>query len=154
MSFQFSLEKLLRLRESLEHQEEQRLSLASHNVARILSELTRMDFDFGAAENSWQTAAENLSLTAALRFRAECAVGYRRVRVKLLASWEEAKQKRLVHLQRYQDARQKREVLARLRARHQVVYEFEAARRQQQLADETYLLRNFLHGDATNFPID
>ncbi len=154
MGFQFSLEKLLRLRDSLEHQEEQRLSLASRNVTRILSELTRLDFDFGAAEISWQTAVDDLSLTAALQFRAECAVGYRRVRVKLLAALEEAKQKRLVQLQRYQEARQKREVLARLHARHQVVYEFEAARRQQQLADETYLLRNFLHGDATNFPSD
>ncbi len=139
MGFQFSLEKLLRLRDSLEHQEEQRLSLASHNVARILSELTRLDFDFGAAENWWQTGVDDLSLTAALQFRAECAVGYRRVRVKLLASLEEAKQERLLQLQRYQEARQKTEVLARLRARHQVAYEFAAARRQQQLADETYL---------------
>src|SRR5271165_2159585 len=127
MPFQFTLENVYRLRKSFEHQEEQKLAQFSYEVARIRAEISQLDSDNTRNQRSWHSELGDSNLAPALHFGAVCETGYTATRKRLVAALQDAEEKRFAQLRRYREARQKREILASLRWRHQTAYEFEFA---------------------------
>jgi flagellar export protein FliJ len=148
MAFRYSLESLLRLRQSLERQEEQRLFAIAATVARLRAEIEQFRLDnFEARREALREMARSSS-GAALQYAAFCGAAFDKARKKLERQLEEAERKRLVQLRVYQASRQKSEILLGLRERQEAVYELELARHEQQAADEAFLVRtHFLPND-------
>ncbi|MGA2096656.1 MAG: flagellar FliJ family protein [Candidatus Acidiferrum sp.] len=141
MAFRYTLESLLRLRRSMERQEEQRLFVLATEVARLRTQiecLYQEDFESRRIELREMTSG---SSGASLQYMAICAAASESTRKKLALQLEEAERKRLNQLRVYQAAHQKREILEGLLERKETAYELEAARQEQQLADEAFLMR-------------
>jgi len=141
MAFRYALQPLLRLRESLERQEEQCLFALAALVSRLRAQIEQLhqnEFEVKRAELREMTT---VSLGASLQFSAVREAAFRMVRKKLQMQLEEAERKRLLKLREYQAVRQKREVLQGLRDRQEAAYELGLARHEQQTADEAFLIR-------------
>lgn len=141
MAFRFRLQSILRLRESLEHQEKQRLLAAAALVARLRETIQALE-DSRMAEK--RQALEQMAVEtsgASLQFEALRDALCARARERLLTQLDQAESNRKRCLQSYQTARQKREILESLRDRQQDAYRLESTRREQQETDESFLLR-------------
>jgi flagellar export protein FliJ len=155
MAFRYPLQSVLRLRQSIEHQEEQRLFAVAAVVVRLRAEIE--DFERGRL-NARQTAVQEMMSGcpgAAVQFAAACDAAAAGTQRKLQVQLQEAEHRRLEQLGAYQSARQKREIFEGLRERWEAVYEREVAHRQQERADEAFLIRyigdsheSFLPGDS------
>ena len=77
-----------------------------------------------------------------LHFDAACDASYFKVRSARLQELAKAERLRREQLERYQDARQKTEILLALRSHQQEAYNLEFLRREQQLIDEAFLVRS------------
>jgi flagellar export protein FliJ len=141
MAFRYTLQLLLRLRESLERQEEQRLFALAAEVARLRAQIERLrQEDFESRRVELQEMAGGSS-GALLQFGVVCGTASETARRKLGLQLEEAEDKRLHQLRVYRAAHQKREILQGLRERQETAYELEIARQEQQIADEAFLMR-------------
>jgi flagellar export protein FliJ len=141
MAFRYPLQSLLRLRESLERQEEQRLFALAAEVARLRTQIERLQQeDFESRRMELQEMASGSS-GALLQFEAICGAASEAARRKIGLQLEESERKRLNQLRVYQAAHQKREILQGLRERQETAYELEIARQEQQIADEAFLMR-------------
>jgi flagellar biosynthesis chaperone FliJ len=83
------------------------------------------------------------SFAATLQYVELCARATREKRQELQLRMVAAEHERLIQLSVYLQARQKREILSRLREQQKSEYELEVSRREQQSADETFLLHTF-----------
>jgi flagellar export protein FliJ len=146
MAFRYSLQPLLRLRLSLERQEEQRLFAIAALVARLRADLDQLELDsFEARRAELRELAEvGLGSGSSIQFAAICREAFDVARKKMTLELQEAERKRLHQLKEYQAVRQKREILEGLRERQKAAYELEFARHEQQTADETFLIRAYL----------
>jgi flagellar export protein FliJ len=143
MAFRYSLQSILRLRSSLERQAEQRLFVLAGHVVRLraeIEELERSELERKRSENV-ELRAE--SFAATLQYMELCAQATREKRQELQLRMVAAEHERLTQLSVYLQARQKREILSRLREQQKSEYELEVSRREQQSADETFLLHAF-----------
>jgi flagellar export protein FliJ len=141
MAFRYSFQSVLRLRLSLERQEEQRLFAMSATVARLRLELEEWE---RTRMQHWRVASQETlagSAGAILQFASLCDANAAETRGKLRVKLVEAEQQRLDQLMVYQNARQKREIFERLRNRQEEHYDREVARREQEQADDTFLMR-------------
>jgi len=141
MAFRFRLQAILKLRESLEHQEKQRLLAAAALVARLREKIQNLENSRMAEKRQ---ALEQMAVEtsgASLQFEALRDAMCVRERERLLAQLELAENERKKCLQNYQTARQKREILESLRDHQRDAYRLESTRREQQETDETFLLR-------------
>jgi flagellar export protein FliJ len=141
MAFRYSFQSILRLRLSLERQEEQRLFAMSATVARLRLELEEWE---RTRMQHWRVASQEMlagSAGAILQFASLCDANAAETRGKLRVKLVEAEQQRLDQLMVYQNARQKREIFERLRNRQEEHYDREVARREQEQADDTFLMR-------------
>lgn len=143
MPFQYSLQSVLRLRESFERQEEQRLFAFAAVVARIRAQLEEHDRRHRESRIALLQELSAGSSGAVLQFSSICDAASAVCRKRLLQDLQQAENQRLAQLRVYQSARQKREILEGLRERQEAVYQLEFARREQQRADEFFLLRRF-----------
>ncbi len=141
MAFRYPLQSVLRLRRSLERQEELRLFQIAAVVTRIRAEIEQLDSDHFDQRRQFFEAMALGTLGAVLQFNVECDLAYTAARRSLQAQLEKAEQERLAQLHRYQQAYQKREMFEGLRDRQKAVYDLDFARHQQQLTDEAFLLR-------------
>jgi flagellar export protein FliJ len=141
MAFRYSLQPLLRLRQSLERQEEQRLYAIAVVVARLRAEIEQLNQGELEARKAAQEEMAIASSGASLQYAAHCGAAFVLARKKLERQLEEAERKRLVQLRAYQASRQKSEILLGLRDRQESAYEVELARHEQQAADEAFLIR-------------
>lgn len=141
MAFRYALQTLLRLREGLERQEEQRLFAAAAVVSSLRAQLEQLQEDELRREREMQQEMIGGGSAELLRFADVCRAASLEVRKKLEFRLEEADRKRMERLQDYQAARQKREILAGLRQKQEAAYQLESARQEQQAADETFLIR-------------
>jgi flagellar export protein FliJ len=147
MAFRFTLKAVLRVRESLEKAELQRLQAIASQVAGTRTEIESLDMDM---ESVRRQACEAVAIGvsgAELRFDALRETVYQERRVALVKKLEELEQLRRAQQQRYTKARQQREILSNLRQRQLAAYQLEQLRREQQQADELFLIRR---GSATN----
>jgi flagellar export protein FliJ len=152
MAFRYSLQSLLRLRQSLERQEEQRLFAIAALVARLRAEMDRFERDNLEVRRAGLLELAEASSGAALQFAAICGAAYETARKKLESQLAEAERKRLTQLAVYHAARQKCEILQGLKERQKEAYELEFARHEQQTADEAFLIRTHLSSDERFLP--
>jgi len=144
MAFRYALQAVLRLRRSLEHQEEQRLAALTGIVARLRADLEARQRAQLMERRAELEDPDTIHLGAQLHFRAFRDAAYEQAMKRRAAQLREAEQGRLEQLKIYQDARRKREIFESLRNHQQHLYNLDVARRQQQSNDEAYLLRTLL----------
>src|SRR5579863_3869836 len=149
MAFRYSLQPLLRLRMSLERQEEQRLFAIAALVARLRVDIDKLELDNLEARRAEleELAKAGIGSGSSIQFAAICEEAFAAARKKLASELQEAERKRLHQLKVYQAVRQKREILEGLRERQEAAYELEFARHEQQAADEIFLIRGYLSPD-------
>jgi flagellar export protein FliJ len=144
MAFHYRLESLLRLRRSLERQEELRLHALVAVVARLRSELQQLDEGRLAQRRSAQQSLATGGAGSTLQFEVACDEAYLVTRKSLREKLAEAEKKRTELLEIYIGARKQSEILDALRKRQEEAYTLEFLRREQQRADEAFLIRAYL----------
>jgi flagellar export protein FliJ len=141
MAFHFSLDAVLRLRRSLERQQELLLREANQQMIAIQLKIDHLD-----AQLSRQASQENLQLASTL---SAAELQFLRVCRSVLQGQRGGLEKRLAAAQAVRDsrmatfrqARQQREVLETLRQAHSLVYRQNEARQSQRQLDDLILLR-------------
>jgi len=141
MAFQFSLDAVLRLRQSLERQQELLLHEANQQMAALQLRIDNLN-----AQLSQLATQENLQLAspvsaAELQFIQLCRsvlLGQRGGFEKRLAAAQVLRDSRLAS---FRQARQQREVLETLRQAQAQVYRQNEARQNQRHLDDLILLR-------------
>lgn len=147
MAFQFALQSVLRLRASLERQEELRLLSAAAAVAKLRGELDRIQTEQVRRKRAVLGELAAGSLGAVLQYSSFCDGASLWAQKNLRVQIEEAERQRLVQLGRYQVARQKREILERLREHQRDAFTVAFNRREQQSVDEAFLIRSYRDSD-------
>ena len=143
MAFRYALQAILRLRRSLEHQEEQRLFALAAIVGKLRATLEKMEQADLAERRAALAEMEEFCSGAQLQFRVACDNAALRAINRVKAQLHEAENQRLEELKIYQVARQRREIFERLRQRQEELYKLNLGRRQQQRTDEAFLIREF-----------
>jgi flagellar export protein FliJ len=145
MPFHFSLDAVLHLRQSLEHQQELRLRSANQQVARVRHLIEQMDLHRQQI-HSTQSKELSAGITAAeLRFGLLCEAELLRHRRELEQELARLQQFRDQQREILQRARQARETLESVREQQHMAYRKEMTRRTQRNLDELFLLRrNYL----------
>ena len=143
MPFQFTLPALLRLRESFEKMELQRLQAIAAQLMKIRAEIELIDAETDTARRD--IVEQSLSGISGAELHVALAseeVRHLR-RLMLVTKQAEAQEAHKAQMLRYKEARQRREILSNLRERQLSAYEREQARREQQRIDELFLIRRF-----------
>lgn len=146
MAFRYPLLSILRLRQSLERQEEQKLLALAGRVARLRSLIGALDTEQLQTQRDLLTHLNQGGVAAELQFAGTCTTAYETVRNELLVQMKECEAQRLEQMKVYRLARQKREILDGLREHQEAAYVLESLRREQQRADEAFLLRQYREG--------
>jgi flagellar export protein FliJ len=142
MAFRYPLQAILRLRQSLERQEEQKLLAIAAAVARLRNEIEQIEESRMKARRTTLAGLLQAGVAAELQFANLCDEAYARRQSHLQREMQAAEKRRREQLQAYQFSRQRRETLDGLRERQEMVYKLDAARREQQSADEMFLIRS------------
>ena len=141
MAFHFSLRALLRLRESVEKAELQRLRIIAAQAIQLRIEIESLDGEIQERRRDLlEQAAAGIS-GAELHLAALSEAAGQQRRTEMLTKLRELEQARKNQQIRYTEARQQREILSNLRERQLSVYLREQARREQQSVDELFLIR-------------
>jgi flagellar export protein FliJ len=141
MAFRYPLQSVLRLKQSLERQEEQRLYTIAARVGKLREMLERLKHLRLEAQ---RTAAQEMvegSWGAVAHFAVVCDAAAAEAQRRLQAELAEAERQRLEQLCVYQNARQKREIFEGLRERQEAIHDREVAHREQERADDVFLTR-------------
>ena len=141
MSFLFTLQGLLRVRELQEKSELQRLQAMAAQVAAARAEIASLDAGTEHARREvWAEASAGIT-GAELHFsvaRESFYVEHRRMLHTKLQEMERAHQ---TQMSRYLKTRQQRETISHLRDRQLAEYELEQSRKSQRVIDELFLIR-------------
>lgn len=141
MPFHFSLQVLLRLRESRERLERLRLEALAVKILHLRNELNAV------AEDSRKNRAALANMLteglagSQLHFAVLCEDGRRLFCEMMERQITELIKQHRTQQKIYENARQQREILESLRRRKLEIYRTEEARRLQREADEMYLVR-------------
>jgi flagellar export protein FliJ len=141
MAFDFPLQAVLHLRESIEHQQEIKLRAANQQVARVRHLIEQLE---ARSQELYSRRAAGLTtgMTAAeLRFELLCEAELSRHRKELDREVVRLEHLRNQQRQIYQKSRQARQTLESLRDRQLALYRKEAARREQRKQDDSFLMR-------------
>lgn len=141
MAFRFSLASVLRLRESIEKAELQRLQAIAAQLMQVRVEIELADDEIEAAKRQVIEQASAGISGAELQLAAIGESARRAYRAALVAKRDELERLRNEQQARYIEARRRREILANLRLRQLSAYEREQARREQQRIDDLFLMR-------------
>jgi flagellar export protein FliJ len=141
MPFHFSLQAVIHLYQSLEHQQELRLRAANQQVARVRHMIEQLDTV--KQQNRARQAQElQAGITSAeLEFARNMASALMKRRGELEVELVRAQQLRDEQQRNFHIARRRRETLSSLRETKLRQYQREAARRDQRQADDAFLLR-------------
>jgi len=142
MAFHFTLNGLLRLRESFERAELQRLQSIAGAVALTRAEIESLEKVIEEAHRRAFDDVAAAGLTGAeLHFEIARDAAWDAQRSRLLKMLFDLEQKREDQQARYLRARMQREILSNLYDRQFADYELEQSRRIQQRIDELFLIR-------------
>lgn len=141
MPFHFTLGPLLRLRESLERAELQRLRMMAMQVAQVKVEIESLDCEIEAARRQLLEQTATGISGAELNMAALLEASRREHRQRLVAKLDVLEQARRKQQSRYTEVRQQREIVSNLRKRQLSAYQREQARHDQQQVDEFFLIR-------------
>jgi flagellar export protein FliJ len=141
MPFHFPLEAVLHVRRSLEHQQELRLRAANQQVARARHLLSQLEAAMRESRTLQQRQLEAGTFAAELRFQWTCEGAAHQHKQQL--EKELARLEKLQDQQReiYQKARRQHETLKGLRDQQLRLYQKNAARSEQRLLDDLFLMR-------------
>jgi flagellar export protein FliJ len=141
MSFRFSLEGLRKLRLSEEHQQELLLQKASQLVSGLERQIAGIEVQLRSAWVEEQRKLENRVTGSELQFDLLCRSLLKRreggLQKELLTALALRDQQR----EAFREAHRRREILDSLRARKLEIFRLQETRRDQQRADEEFLLR-------------
>jgi flagellar export protein FliJ len=148
MAFRFSLQALLRFRQSLERQQELRLQQAQHQVA--LARRAIEDLDRHVAATAARCAGElSTGLSAAeLQFETLCRTVLLEHRHHLEQMLSQSEEIRSSCTQALRETRRQREVVDTLRQRQLQVHRQHEKRAEQRYLDELFLLRKQSQGQG------
>jgi flagellar export protein FliJ len=142
MAFRFALQSVLRLRRGVENQEEQKLLAIVSAAGRVRTEIERLaEVSVQQHRRENEELAAGTAVGAMLQFNARCDERRRALRVEWLAKLAELEQKRTEQAAEYRKARQKREIMEGLRDHQKATYDREFQKREQERADEAFLMR-------------
>jgi len=141
VAFEFSLNALLRLRQSLEKAELQRLQGTVARCIRVRLRIGSVTQEIKDLRNTMQESAARGVTGAELHFQGLEVAAREKQLGELRKALNEVEQLRQKQLASYRKARQRREIISNLRQRELEAYQLEQARRQQQQADELFLMR-------------
>ena len=145
MPFRYRLEAILKLQQSIEKQEENRLLGCAARVVALRNEIESWEDE---RKNRKCLAAEELktgSTGAAMNLTAEWDVTVRRKQRELGALLMQAEETRSAQVAKVRQERQKREVLQGLKERLEGAYDQEELRKVQQVMDDMFLARAFYY---------
>ncbi len=141
MAFRFPLETLLRLRRSVERQQELLLLRAVQEVVAVTQDMAMLDHSISAIRESEYQEAGPTVRAAQLHFDAvRCAV-LRARRRELEAVLAQRQQTRTRRQAEFQAAHRDREAIEVLREEHLQSYRRDQTRQQQKQLDDMFLLR-------------
>jgi flagellar export protein FliJ len=143
MSFHFTLNGVLRLRESLERSELQQLQLIASEVALTRAEIEALEKQMTAAQRRMLDAAAAAGVTGAeLHFELVREAAWNTLRTELLNRLFELEKKQKEQQARYFQARMERKIVSNLYDRQFAQYKLDQSRREQQRIDELFLIRS------------
>lgn len=143
MAFQFTLNGLLRLRESLEKAELQRLQSIAGAAALTRAEIESLEKFMEAERRRTSDTVVTSGLTGAeLHLEIVKQSGWKELHSQLLKKLFDLEQKRKEQQARYVQARMQREIVSNLFKRQFAEYELDRSRREQQRIDELFLIRS------------
>jgi len=141
MAFRFTLDAVLRFRESVEHSEEAALLLIVRKIIHAEQELRQV----GAEQVRIREQREKdlaLKLPGAhLMEITERELELKSAADELRVRLQQLETQRLTQLGVYQAARQDRQVLSELRERHRRAYQLQQKRQEQKTLDDLFLTR-------------
>jgi len=141
MAFRFTLDAVLRFRESVEHSEEAALLLIVRQIIEAEQELQQVDAEQARIREqrekdlALKLPAAHLMEITERELELKGAADELRVRLQQLET------QRLTQLGVYQIARQDRQVLSELRERQRHAYQLQQKRQEQKTLDDLYLTR-------------
>jgi flagellar export protein FliJ len=147
MPFHYPFQSILHFRQSLEHQEEQRLFAIAAAVERLRSELDAWERSRVEQSRIFSQQMITGSVGAVLQFAALCDVNALAVQNQLRMRLAEMERQRLAQLSVYQNTRQKREIFEELRDCQEENYQRDVERREQERADDNFLMRYTARSD-------
>jgi flagellar FliJ protein len=140
MAYRFSLQALLRYRESYEQRERLRLQIAAREVAKARQEYTEAEQEKDRALEDLATRLGQGMNASELRFELSC----NRARARRVAACKEQvarlEELRLRQMEAFHKAQQQRRILENLRDRQLAAYRQLQDRRTQQQLDERFLI--------------
>jgi flagellar export protein FliJ len=141
MPFHFSLQAVLHLYQSLEHQQELRLRAANQQVARVRHMIEQLDTVKQQNRARQSQELQTGTTSAELEFARTLESALMKRRGELEVELVRAQQLRDEQQRNFHVARRRRETLSSLRETQLENYQREAARREQRQADDAFLLR-------------
>ena len=142
MAFRFTLEPVLRYRQSVEEAEECRLRELLSRVANCRAQIQRLSSEKTSLQHAIADTLEHLPLCAAeLQFRAAELHRLEGVTTRLRSQLDQLLSEVARQSERYQAERQKREILESLRDSQLREFSERQRRREQAKLDELHLLR-------------
>jgi len=141
MAFHFTLKGLLRLRQSLERAELQKLQAIVGAVAQARAEIAAVEEEIAGRRRAFQSLVTVGVAAAEWHFEMAREASLRALQSELLKKLADLEEKRKQQQARYVQAHRQREILSNLRERQLAAYELEEARRAQQRIDELFLIR-------------
>jgi len=140
MPFRFSLQAVLRCRESLERRERQRLQVITREVVRAQQQREKVKLDRANALCQFQKKLHQGMTAVEMQFELACDCA----RVRRIAACHDQVVKledlRRRQLEIFHHAQQQREILENLRDRQLAAYRLLQARRTQQQLDDRFLM--------------
>jgi len=141
VSFRFSLQPVMRLRESLERRERMRLLLLGSQITQMRQRLQGLEQEKETVRQQLSTQLmRGIAGTDFCLATSEIAAFEQRkdVLARQIVALEE---KRREQQNAYQEAQRQRKILDNLRDRYLQTYRLEQSRRQQQQVDDLFMLR-------------
>jgi flagellar export protein FliJ len=145
MGFRFTLDAVLRFRESVEHSEEATLLLIVQEIAQAEGELRQTDIEqVRIREQRERDLILKLPGVHLLEI-AERELDLKNVADGIRSRLEQLEDRRLKQLAVYRSARQERQVLSELREQKRRTYDLEQRRQEQKTLDDLFLARTRAH---------
>lgn len=141
MPFRFTLSPVLRLRENLERREYLTLQALYSESAGVRSDIRALEQLLARARSQRADKLSEGMPAVLLQFELESEARVEHKRQTLVTKLVELQAKLKEQVEKYRQARQKREILEELRRQQLREYTREEATREQQAADELFLLR-------------
>jgi len=140
MPFRFSLQAVLRCRESFEQRERQRLQMISREVVRARQQRDEAKLDRTNALGQFQAKLQQGMNSVEMQFELACD----KARVRRITALNEHVAKledlRRRQLEMFRKAQQQRKILENLRERQLAAYQLIQTRREQQQMDDRFLI--------------